>query len=356
MKRFSRYLFAEILPLYVAGLAVLLILLLASFLLGVLAEALSRGASATLIAQFLLFKLPAAAGPGLPLALLFAALLGLSRLGQDSEIKAALLLGLGPGRFALPVLLLGLSVSALSLINNEAVIPWSEERALAVQKDILLQSPETLVEAGSFFSDALGRSIHLESVRPGGRIGGVTVIQPGGSSGPTELYRAATGRLDDEAGVWLLQDITFRTFRQSRLVLEATADELVLPVRDLIAGSTGSPDLTYLPLRDLIERISADPGRRKPAEWTALHRKAAEPLAATAFAVFALAISLFTFRRGASLGFVSVLFLTFVYYATWSVAKLLGAQGTVPAWIAGWTPFLLYAVVGAGLLALSWRR
>ena len=124
----------------------------------------------------------------------------------------------------------------------------------------------------------------------------------------------------------------------------------------LSASATGTPDLIYLPLRELLNRLGTDPDRPKPAEWTALHRKFAEPLAATAFALFALAVSLFTFRRGVPLGMVSVLFLTFVYYATWSVSRLLGAQGTAPSWLAGWLPFLVYAVAGVGLLALSWRR
>ena len=93
-RRFSRYLVQEILPLYAAGLTALLILLLGSFLiLGVLAQAISRGVGPGLVAEFLLYSIPTAAAMGLPLALLFAALLGITRLSQDSEIKAALLLG-----------------------------------------------------------------------------------------------------------------------------------------------------------------------------------------------------------------------------------------------------------------------
>ncbi|TVR86656.1 MAG: YjgP/YjgQ family permease, partial [Trueperaceae bacterium] len=44
------------------------------------------------------------------------------------------------------------------------------------------------------------------------------------------------------------------------------------------------------------------------------------------------------------------------YYATWSVAKLLGAQGTIPAALAGWAPVGLYAIAAALLLVVSWRR
>ncbi len=356
MNRFSRYLFREILPLYAAGLAVLLVLLLANFLLGVIADALARGVPAALVARYLLFKLPAAAGPGLPLALLFAALLGLTRLGQDGEIKAALLLGLSPRRFLMPMLGLGLLVSLIAFANDELVVPWSEQKALEVQKDILLRSPETVLKAGSFFTDALGRSIYIGALDPGGHLRNVTVISPGGTQGPRDVIQAASGDLDQAAGVWRLHDLHFRVFRNSRLVLDFRAQSGTLPIRGLSAGVTGTPDLVYLPLSDLLRRLRSDPGQPKPAEWTAFNRKFAEPLAATAFALFALAVALFTFRRGLPLGFVSVLLLTFVYYATGSVSKLLGAQGTIPAYVAGWAPVAVYAIAGSVLLALSWRR
>ncbi|MEX2541531.1 MAG: LptF/LptG family permease [Trueperaceae bacterium] len=356
MTRFSRYLIAEIVPLYLAGLALLLLLLLGNFLLGVVADVLARGVPVTLLAQYLLFKLPAAAGAGIPLALLFAALLGLARISQDSELKAARLLGLGPGQFLAPMLVLGLAITVLGLLNNELVVPASERRALEVQRDILLRSPESFLEEGAFFTDALGRSIFIERLRPGGRFEGVTVIQPGGPQGPSEVITAGSGHYQEAEGVWTLTDLEMRVLRNNRLVLDFQADSATMPVRGLAAGSTASPDPIYLPLTTLLQRLREAPGRPKPAEWTALHRKGAEPLAATAFAIFALAVTMVSYRRGTSLGLVSVLILTFVYYATWSVAKLLGAQGTVPAWIAGWTPVMLYGGAAALLLARAWRR
>jgi lipopolysaccharide export system permease protein len=356
MKKFSAYIVREILPLYGAGLVAFMLLLLGYFLLNILAGILSRGVPPALVAQFLLYSLPAAAGPAIPLALLFATLLGLTRLTQDSEVKAALLLGLGPGRFLVPMLLLGLLIAGVGFINNNLVIPWSQRRALEIQKDILLQSPEVFLETGTFFSDALGRSIYIESLNPEGGFNNITVIQTGGSAGPKEIISAASGTPDEKSGVWNLKGIRFSTYRDSRLVLDSAAETATLPVRQLSASDTTQQTLRYLPLRELIERIRASGPGEAGAEWTALHQKISEPLAAIAFAVFSLAVALVSFRRAAGLGLVAVLFLTFIYYATWTLADVVGRNGLVPGWVAGWLAVALYAVVGGALLTFSWRR
>lgn len=356
MNLWGRYLLREIMPLYLAGLAGVLLLLLGGFMLELLADALSRGVAPGLIARYLLLKLPAAAVYGVPLALLFSALLGMTRLAQDSEIKAARLLGVGPGQFLWPLAALGLMVSAISFVNNEFVVPRAERLALEVERDILLTSPEAVLQQGSFFTDALGRSIYIERLLPGGSFEGVTVIKPATGRSPAEAIQAARGSYDQAAGVWELEDITFRVYRSSRLVLDFRAAEATLPVQGLAAATPRAQDLAFLPLGELRARIAAATSRSLAPEYTALHRKAAEPLAATAFALFALAVALFPFRRGVPLGIVSVMFLTFIYYATWSVFKLLGAQGTVAPWLGGWAPLLLYLGAALVLLAWSWRR
>ena len=356
MKRFSRYLLGEIVPLFIAAFVVLVLLLMLYAVLGVLGDILARGVPPALVARYMLYKLPSAIGPGLPLALLFAALVALTRLGQDSEIKAALLLGVGPARFAAPVVTLGLAVSLLTFANNELLVPRAEMAAGEVERDILLLSPETVVTEGAFFTDALGRNIFIGDIAPGSRFEDGTVITPGTSRGPHELIRARTGEARPEEGVWHLEGIRFQALRDSSITLDIAAEEAVLPVRGLTARTNVTGDLVYLPIGELLSRIAGAGGSPMPAERTALHRKFAEPLAATAFALFALALGLYTFRRGASVGFVAALLLTFVYYATWSVTKLLGAQGTLTPWIAAWTPVALYVAGGAALLGLAWRR
>lgn len=354
MKRFGRSLLTEIVPLYAVGLAVLLLLLLVNFLLTLLADALARGVPVGLVARYLLARVPSAASAGLTLALLFASLMVLARWTAGRELRAALALGLSPSALLRPLLLAAIGVAAIAILNNELVVPWAEARALEIQKEILLEAPSTLLQEGAFFTDSRGRSLFLGSLDPGGEATDVVILSPGGLAGPREVIEAERGRLDDDAGVWRLDDLRVRVLDAGRPSLDMRAERGVVPVRELTAAATGRADLVTLPLPELIERLRSN--RAAPAAWTALHRKIAEPLTAIAFAVFALAVGLAGVRRDTPIGMVSVLLLTFLYYATWSVANLLGAQGAIPAWIAGWTPFAAYLAAGSVLLAWGWNR
>ena len=133
-----------------------------------------------------------------------------------------------------------------------------------------------------------------------------------------------------------------------------------LPVQDLQASFEGGDELKpiYLPLSDLWRRVG-DYKRQDisaPAEFTALQRKFAEPVAAIFMAFFAVSLSIFSFRSGLNIGLVWVLLLTFLYYATWSVFRVMGENGALSPVLAAWTPDVLYLVAGLALLWIAARR
>jgi lipopolysaccharide export system permease protein len=325
--RLARSLIGEITPLYVASLAVLLLLLLVNVVFAVLAEALSRDVPISLVARFVLYKLPVVGAQALTLALLFATLITLGRWIGDRELKSALTLGVTPAALLRPLLALGAAVAFMSVVNNEVLVPWAETQAMEVQKDILLESPRSLLQEDRFFKDGRGRSIFLDAIGENGAVDGVVMIVPGGPQGPRQLVEAGRGRLNEARGTWELSDVRFRTFTGGRPTLDMQAEQATVPVQGLSAVSVGRTDL-----------------------------KAAEPLAALAFVAFALGLALNTVRSRLLVGVPLVLMLTFVYYAVWSVMKLLGAQGAAPAWLAAWTPVTLYTLAATVLLARTrWR-
>ncbi|WP_237724944.1 LptF/LptG family permease [Deinococcus alpinitundrae] len=365
--RLNRYLLEEILPFLFAGLAVTILLLLLAALQAVIAPLLAKGANPLLVAKLVALQLPYAVSQGLPIALLFATLLGLSRLSADSEIKAMQASGVSPAVLFGPVMALGLVVTLLSFAVGELLTPRAKVQALSVQREIVLDNPRVagLGQPGAggqalVLRDAFGRAISVAAIEPGGELRGLSIASLRDGEVAREIITARRGRLSPGSNVLELyggQRITYQNEKPSTVL---SFERGTLPVQDLQASFKGGDELkpVFLPLRDLWARVQSYRAQNinAPQEFTALQRKFAEPGAALCMAFFAAALAVFSFRSNLNIGLVWVLLLTFFYYATWSVFRVMGENGALPAVLAAWTPDVLYLLAGVGLLWVAARR
>ena len=364
MKRFDRYVLEEILPYLLSGLAVVILLLLLAALQSVIAPLLAKGAAPVLVLRLVALQVPEAVSRGLPIALLFAAMLGLSRLSSDAELKAAQSGGLSGTRLFWPVLGLSLGVALLSFTVAETLVPRAKVQALQVQRDIVLDNPRVLglgstgSGAGVVLKDALGRAISVAQVQPGGQLTGLRIVTLRDGQSAREVITARRGQL--RGSVLVLQDGLRITYQDTRPVTVVRFQSGTLPVQDLQASLSAGDELlpVYQPLPTLIANVQALKARGivSPRDFTALQRKFAEPLAAVSMAFFAVALSIYSLRSGLNVGLVWVLMLTFAYYATWSVFRVLGETGALSAVLAAWTPTLIYLFAGLALLGVAARR
>ncbi|WP_310584700.1 LptF/LptG family permease [Deinococcus sp.] len=365
MKRFDRYVLEEILPYLLSGLAVVILLLLLAALQSVIAPLLAKGAAPVLVLRLVALQVPEAVSRGLPIALLFAAMLGLSRLSSDAELKAAQSGGLSGTRLFWPVLGLSLGVALLSFTVAETLVPRAKVQALQVQRDIVLDNPRVLglgagpgSSGGVVLKDALGRAISVAQVQPGGQLTGLRIVTLRDGQSAREVITARRGQL--RGSVLVLQDGLRITYQDTRPVTVVRFQSGTLPVQDLQASLSAGDELLpiYQPLPTLIANVQGLKARGivSPRDFTALQRKFAEPLAAVSMAFFAVALSIYSLRSGLNVGLVWVLMLTFAYYATWSVFRVLGETGALSAVLAAWTPTLIYLAAGLALLGVAARR
>lgn len=364
MKRFDRYVLEEILPYLLSGLAVVILLLLLAALQSVIAPLLAKGAAPLLVLRLVALQVPEAVSRGLPIALLFAAMLGLSRLSSDAELKAAQSGGLSGTRLFWPVLGLSLGVALLSFTVAETLVPRAKVQALQVQRDIVLDNPRVLglgstgSGTGVMLKDALGRAISVAQVQPGGQLRGLRIVTLRDGQSAREVITARRGQL--RGSVLVLEDGLRITYQDTRPVTVVRFQSGTLPVQDLQASLSAGDELLpiYQPLPTLIANVRALKARSvvSPRDFTALQRKFAEPLAAVSMAFFAVALSIYSLRSGLNVGLVWVLMLTFAYYATWSVFRVLGETGALSAVLAAWTPTLIYLLAGLALLGVAARR
>lgn len=368
MKLFERYVLAEILPLLFGALAVVILLVVLGLLQDVIAPLLAKGANPLLVARAVALNIPEAGARALPIALMFATLLGLSRLAADSEIKGALASGLPATRLFRPVLGLGLVVAVAAFAIGEGLVPRAKLQENKVKQQIVFDNPRVIGLDGRaqdgqnvVLRDALNRAISVGRIGPDGELRDLRIVamQPG--LPPREVITARSGRLPAGSNVLELRGGQRITYQDGRPVTILTFRRGTLPVQDVQAElDPGGDELRaiYTPLPELWIRTRAyrQQGIQAPAEFTALHRKFAEPLAALALAFFGVALAVFTFRTGRDLGLVWALLLSFAYYATWSVFRVMGEKGAVSAALAAYAPDVIALVAGAGLLWLAARR
>lgn len=363
LSRIWRYVMEEVLPITLAGVVVVILLLLLGAVYAVIAPLLAKGASPGLVVQLVALNIPDAIARGLPIGLLFGVLLGFARLSQDAEIKAMLAGGLGWASLFGPVMLLAGLVALVSFAVGEGVRPRALERAAVVQREIVLDNPRVLGlgQLGTVFTDALGRAISVGKVGPGGTFEDIRVVQTAVGQPPHEVLIAQSGRLDARSATLELgpgQRITYQGGRPSTVATFAGGSLRVQDLKTSLDAQT-SPTLPInLPLPTLLARVQSLSASHASAgpELTALNRKFAEPLAALAFAFFGVALALYSFRSGTGLGLPYVMLLTFAYYATWSVFRVMGEQGAINPALAAWAPDALYLLAGLALLGLAQRR
>ncbi|WP_291431981.1 LptF/LptG family permease [Deinococcus sp.] len=365
MNTFERYVLNEILPFLFGALAAVITLLVVGSLEKVIAPLLAKGANPALVARVLALNVPEAAAQALPIALMFATLLGLSRLAADSELKSALAAGIPATRLFRPVLALGLAVTVLAFALGEGLVPRAKTEARRVQQQIVLDNPRVLgLNAGqsAVLRDSLGRAISIGQILPGGELRDLRVVTMQAGLPPREVITAASGRLRPGSTVLELRSGQRVTYQDARPVTVLTFQSGTLPLQDTGTelGAEGSSDLNpiYEPLPALIARTNTYRAQNisAPADFTALHRKFAGPLAALALAFFAVALAVFSFRSGRDLGMVWALLLTFAYYATFSVFRIMGENGALPGALAAYAPDLIAIAAGAALLWLTARR
>ena len=369
MNLFGRYVLSEILPPLVGALVAVILLFLLAGLEEVIGPLLAKGASP--------LSVPEALSRALPIGLMFATLLGLSRLAADSEIKGALAGGVPVTELLRPVLTLALGVTALSFLIGEGLRPRAYSESLKVQQQIVFDNPRVTGlgqaaedgQAGGgqtlVLTDALNRAISVGEVRPGGELRDLRIVAMQAGEAPREVITAESGTLVPGSNVLELRRGQRVTYQSARPVTVLTFQSGRLPVQDVQASfaqdersSTAQAGVVNLPLRELWSRTQAYRQQQvpAPAEFTAFHRKIAEPLAALALAFFAVSLAVFSFRGGLNLGLTWAILLAFAYYATWSVFRIMGENGGLPPVVAAYAPDLIAVLAGLALLWRSERR
>ena len=158
----------------------------------------SKGQDTLTLIQMTTLALPGLMALIAPVALMIAAIHVINRLNSDSELIIVSASGGSVWRVAKPLLALATIVSALLIVSNHFIMPWSlrtlREKVIEVRSDLLTQ----VLLPGRFSSPEAGVVVHIRNRRFDGTLEGILMRD---TRKPTELitYLAETGRIVKQA-------------------------------------------------------------------------------------------------------------------------------------------------------------
>lgn len=306
--------------------------------------------------EVFLWSLPGDVVLVIPMALLLGTLLAMQRLSGESEITAMKAGGITLARVVAPLLAAGLTMSFVTFVLQEIVVPYAAEQEAKIESG-------AITKTSAFAQDltvsaplpAGGRQITIAtSYEPHTRaLLNVTLVQYDRRNEPTQLI--FSDRAQFTANKWTLDNVSLYRFNPDGTILT----EPHLAQQEVELGENPADIVKRLSQNDpeaMSRRTIADivkSGQLTPTELrryvTTYQEKLSRPFACFVFTLLAVPFGVRVARGGGStsLGFGLAVAIVFVYYIVMTVFSYIGQAFLVFAPIAAWMPNFIFTIIGA---------
>jgi lipopolysaccharide export system permease protein len=353
------YILKEILPIFLIGIMVFTIILLMDKMLKLIELIVTRGVSLSDILMLLLFLSPSFLVFTIPMSVLLSTLISFGRLSGDSEITAFKASGLSLYQLFLPVCIFSIAAYLLTTVCVFYGLPWGN-RGFRTTLYKIAQSKADIEIKERVFNDMFdGLVVYVEKVPiQGEKMEGIliyderdqektnTIFAKEGflSSNPRSqevilrLFNGDIHRFDSRANVY--QKIKFDAY-DLKLELAKAFTAIGKKLKD--------KEMSIDEIKGKME------GRKKEGEDITsldveLHKRYAFPFACIVFGLIGVPLGIQPRRSGRSYGFVFSIFLLLGYYISLTGSEILALRRSIPPYMAGWAPNVIFGTLGIYLL------
>src|SRR5260370_1152810 len=303
----------------------------------------------------------------IPMAVLSGTIIGLGRMGSDSELVAMRAAGVSTFRMVWPALALGAIATTVALYLNVQEAPRAQRDLKIVLVRSALYKMDSPVEPRTFTTDITG---HVIYVRDGDKTRGEwgrVFIQSQTADRLTYLTTAKLGRIDAaaEKSELVLQDAvrtelpapdardqsyTVERLAQFRFDFNIGRSGLLASMRK----SDANPD--EMEWGELREFAAQSTGSTQREAEMLLHKRLAFSFSPLLFGAFGGALALRVRRGGRGLGVLLSLLGLLIYYLLTLAGDQMARVGSLPAGVGPWLASALTLAIAIGLLVFKRRE
>lgn len=311
----------------------------------------SKGVSPVDVAKLFLYSLPALLVLVLPMGVLLAALIVLSRMSADSEVTALRAGGIGFMRLVTPLVIVGIVASAFSLFINEKLVPLANRRRLELQRTIMMKKPVPKIIERDFFQVSNERVLYVDRQNSDGSLEGVMMLEFARDSWP-HMVRAKSGYWDGRAwhfGDGVIHEIDENGRAHMDILFAQMEREVETTYGSVSSGDKGPREMSFNELRNKIAELRASALDTRSYEYE-LCQKTSLPFASLIFILIGAPLATKPARSGVSIGMGMSILIIFMYYVLMSLGRALALSGFIGPMTAAWLQNIIIGGIGAWML------
>ncbi len=316
----------------------------------------SANIPSSLIWQLSLALIPNVIAFTCPMAALVGVIIGLTKMQSDSEIVAIRAAGVGTLSIILPLVILGVVLSAFAFFINLKGVPFAAGVVRQIALRTALYKLESPIEPGVFNTEVAGFTIYVKDGDIAtGSWKNIFVFNEDEKSGTTRLITSSSGRIDysGDHSELVLSDAVATTFSRPgsdegkffserigeiRYAVKTKRSEIIerLNSGEMAPEELGLSQLTtYAETKDGRERIEAELLRQ---------RRIMLSITPLIFCLFGAALVLRYNRRGRGFAIVAALVSLIAYYLFAFLGEQLARTGKITVAAAALSPLLASGV------------
>jgi lipopolysaccharide export system permease protein len=353
------YILKETLPIFFIGLLTFTVILLMDKILKLIELIVTRGVSFSKVLMLLLFISPSFLVFTIPMAFLLGTLLSFGRLSGDSEITAFKASGVSLYQLFLPISILSIIAYLFTSFLVFYGLPWGNRGFMATIY-LIAQSKADIEIKERVFNDVFdGLVVYVDKVPiQGKRIEGVLIYDERDKEKVNTIF-AKEGFLNSdpksqEVVLRLLSGDIHRFEPKTKVYQKMKFDtyDLKLELGKTFAAmgkKLKEHEMSIDEIKEKIEKMKKK-GEDTTGQEVELHKRYAIPFACIVFGLIGVPLGIQPRRSARSYGFILGILILMTYYMSLTASEILAMRKTIPVFLAGWTPNLLFSGLGVYLL------
>lgn len=358
MSRLDRYFIRQFLLAAFFALLAFIILFVVIDMMENLDDFLDRHATISIIALYYFYFIPEIIKLMIPVAMLLSALFVTSRFSAHNELTALKSGGISLYRFMLPVLILALMVSVLSVYVNGWIVPYANQKKFEIARVYFQKNIEYVSKSNIFIQDSRTRILSIgmfDDHRNAAQRVSVQDFDPDDITKLVARFDAQQMQWDTTTQSWTLMNCIVRRFGQSSEHLQTFATLNIGPLNfspeDIRKKQEKPEEMDYTDLKNFVEnqqRAGHDVSR-----WLVdLYGKISFPFASVIVVMFGIPFSSIKRRSGPGVEVGIAIAVCFLYMALLQIGQAFGYNGDLHPILTAW---LANIVFFAAAMVTLWR-